>query len=216
MLRALALCLVSVLPAGACETALVLSIDVSGSIDRGEYRLQTQGLAAALSDPEVAEALVRGQVALAVVQWSGVSQQALVLPWQRMLTPEAVARYAERAARVPRAFEGSDTAVGQGVSFALAQFGGVPDCRKRVLDVSGDGPENAGFTDARARSEAVAAGVMVNAIAIEEPGPAAPVTSYYRGWVMTPGGFVVTARGLQDYARTLRLKLLRELVKPIG
>ena len=104
MLRALALCLVTVLPAGACETALVLSIDVSGSIDRAEYRLQVLGLAAALADPEVAEALVRGQVALAVVQWSGVSQQALVLPWQRMLTPEAVARYAERAARVPRAF----------------------------------------------------------------------------------------------------------------
>ena len=216
MLRALILACLTAAPAPACETALVLSIDVSGSIDRDEYRLQTEGLAFALRDPEVAEALVRGQVALAVVQWSGVSQQALVLPWQRMLTPEAVARYAERAARVPRAFEGSDTAVGQGVSFALAQFGGVPDCRKRVLDVSGDGPENAGFTDARARSEAVAAGVMVNAIAIEEPGPAAPVTSYYRGWVMTPGGFVVTARGLQDYARTLRLKLLRELVKPIG
>ena len=50
-----------------CETALLLSIDTSGSIDRGEYRLQVQGLADALADPDVAEALVRGQVALAVV-----------------------------------------------------------------------------------------------------------------------------------------------------
>ena len=216
MLRILILACLVAAPVPACETALVLSIDVSGSIDRSEYRLQTEGLAAALRDPEVAEALVRGQVALAVVQWSGASQQALVLPWQRMLTPDAVTRYATRAAAVPRAFEGSDTAVGQGMRFALAQFAAVPDCRKQVIDVSGDGQENAGFTDARARSEAVAAGVSINAIAIEEPGPAAPVTSYYRGWVITPGGFVVTARGLQDYARTLRLKLLRELVKPIG
>ena len=216
MLRALTLAVLTAFPAGACETALVLSIDVSGSIDRGEYRLQTEGLALALRDPEVAEALVRGQVALAVVQWSGPSQQALVLTWQRMLTPDAVVRYAIRAAAAPRAFEGSDTAVGQGVRFAQAQFAGVGDCRKQVIDISGDGQENAGFTDARARSEAVAAGVAINAIAIEEPGPAAPVTSYYRGWVVTPGGFVVTARGLQDYARTLRLKLLRELVKPIG
>jgi len=216
MLRALSLVCLTAAPASACETALVLSIDVSGSIDRGEYRLQIEGLASALRDPEVAEALVRGQVALAVVQWSGASQQALVLPWARMLTPGAVARYADRAEAVPRAFEGSDTGVGQGVRFALAQFAAVPDCKAKVIDVSGDGPENTGFTDARARAEAVAAGVTVNAIAIEEPGLASPVTAYYRGWVMTPGGFVVTARGLQDYARTLRLKLLRELVRPIG
>ena len=199
-----------------CDTALVLSIDVSGSIDSADYRLQTEGLAAALSDPEVAEALVRGQVALAVVQWSGAEQQSLSLSWQRMLTPEAVTRFAARATTMPRAFKGSDTAVGQALSFALGQFSAVPDCLRRVIDISGDGQENAGFTDAKARSEAVAAGVMVNAIAIEEPGPASPITSYYRGWVITPGGFVVTARGLQDYAETLRRKLLRELLEQVG
>jgi Ca-activated chloride channel family protein len=133
-----------------------------------------------------------------------------------MLTPDAVARYAARAATLPRAFTGSDTAVGQGLSFALAQFAVVPDCQRRVVDISGDGQENAGFTDAEARAEARMAGVTVNAIAIEEPGPAAPVTAYYRAWVITPGGFVVTARGLQDYAETLRQKLLRELADPIG
>ena len=57
---------------------------------------------------------------------------------------------------------------------------------------------------------------QLNAIAIEEPGSAIPITTYYRNWIITPGGFVVTARGLQDYAETLRLKLLRELTKPIG
>jgi Ca-activated chloride channel family protein len=60
------------------------------------------------------------------------------------------------------------------------------------------------------------AGIQINAIAIEEPGPAFPITTYYRRWIITPGGFVVTARGLQDYAETLRLKLLRELTKPVG
>ena len=203
-------------PALSCETALLLSIDVSGSIDGGDYLLQAEGLAAALADPEVAEALVSGQVALAVVQWSGVDQQALVLPWQRMLDPDDVSRYGARAASMPRAFKGSDTAVGEGIRFGLAQFAAVPDCGRFVLDVSGDGQENAGFTDAKARSEAEAAGVTINAIAIEAAGQAFPITSYYRKWVLTPGGFVVSARGLQDYAETLRLKLLRELVKPIG
>jgi len=216
MLRAAVLACLIAQPALSCETALLLSIDVSGSIDRGDFLLQTEGLAAALADPEVGEALVRGQVALAVVQWSGVSQQALVLPWQRMLDPDAVSRFADSAAAMPRAFEGSDTAVGEAISFALAQFGPVGDCTRRVLDISGDGQENAGFTDARARSEAVRAGIMINAIAIEEAGQAFPITTYYQRWVITPGGFVVSARGLQDYAETLRLKLLRELAEPIG
>lgn len=216
MLRAALFACLTAHPALACETALVLSIDVSGSIDASDYRLQAEGLAAALADPAVAEALVRGQVALAVVQWSGAGQQALVLDWQRMLTPEAVSAFAARAAAMPRAFKGSDTAVGEGLSFAVAQFAAVPDCVRRVVDISGDGQENAGYTDARARGQAQAAGVIVNAIAIEEPGPGLPVTTYYRAWVITRGGFVVTARGLQDYAETLRLKLLRELGDPIG
>ncbi|MBA3909088.1 MAG: hypothetical protein C0524_04190 [Rhodobacter sp.] len=216
MLRVLGLACLTAWPAVACETALVLAIDVSGSIDGGDYILQTEGLAAALTDPELAEALVRGQVALAVVQWSGAAQQTLVLPWQRMLTDRDVTRFADSAAAMPRAFKGSDTAVGEGLRFALSQFSAVPDCQRLVVDISGDGQENAGYTDARAKSEAIAAGVMVNAIAIEDPGQAFPITSYYRAWVITPGGFVMSARGLQDYARTLRLKLLRELVKPVG
>lgn len=216
MLRAVLIACLPIGPALACETALLLSIDVSGSIDGGDYRLQTEGLASALSDPEVAEALVRGQVALSVVQWSGTEQQAVVLPWARMLTPGAVTRIAEDAANLPRVFYGSDTAVGQGLRFAAAQFAAVADCRRAVIDVSGDGQENAGFTDSMARAEAMDLGMTINAIAIEEPGPAFPITAYYRRWIITPGGFVVTARGLQDYAETLRLKLLRELTKPIG
>jgi Ca-activated chloride channel family protein len=216
MLRAALLLCLTAPPALACETALLLSIDVSGSIDRADYRLQAGGLAAALSHPDVIEALVRDQVALALVQWSGVAEQALVLPWARMLTEADVARFAARAEAMPRAFSGSDTAVGQGLRFAAAQFAAVPDCHRRVIDISGDGQENAGFTDARARAEAVAAGIILNAIAIEEAGPAIPITTYYRRWIISPGGFVVTARGLQDYAETLRLKLLRELAKPVG
>jgi Ca-activated chloride channel family protein len=133
-----------------------------------------------------------------------------------MLDPGAVTRFADTAAAMPRAFKGSDTAVGEAIRFALARFAPVADCKRQVIDISGDGQENAGFTDAKARNEAVAARVTINAIAIEEPGPAFPITSYYRGWVITPGGFVVSARGLRDYAETLRLKLLRELVRPVG
>lgn len=216
MLRAALLLCLTVLPASACETALLLAIDVSGSIDGGDYRLQTEGLAAALLDPDVTEALVKDQVALAVVQWSGTREQAFVQPWQRMLAPRDVTRFAAKARTTERAFRGSDTAVGEALRFATAQFAAVPDCARHVIDISGDGQENAGFTDTEAQREAVGAGLTINAIAIEEPGQAVPITTYYRRWIISPDGFVVTARGLQDYARTLRLKLLRELAKPIG
>lgn len=203
-------------PSAGCETALVLSVDVSGSIDAGDYTLQTAGIAAALADPTVAEALVKDSVALAVVQWSGAEDQALVLGWRQMLSPQDVADFAAEALALPRAFKGSDTAVGEGLRFAMTALAAAPDCRRRVIDVSGDGQENAGFSDARARGEATRAGITVNAIAIEEQGPASPITSYYQRWVITRDGFVFTAHGLQDYAETLRLKLQRELVKPVG
>lgn len=216
MLRALVLCLCLPVSALSCETALVLAIDVSGSIDAGEYALQVQGLADALDDPAVRAELLRGQVALAVVQWSGVGQQALVQPWRRMLSAAEIDRFAAATRVLPRAFTGSDTAVGEAVAFAAAQFEAVPECRRRVIDISGDGPENAGFTIGRDRSLAERAGIEINAIAIEDRGASAPTTAFYHRWVITRGAFVMTARGLDDYPRAIRAKLLRELSRIVG
>jgi len=214
MLRILlALCLLP-LPGRACETALLLAIDVSGSIDAGEYALQVQGLADALDDPEISEVLVQGQVALAIVHWSGVGAQALVHPWARMRSRGDVARFASDARARPRAFAASDTAVGQAIGFSAAQFAAMPECRRHVIDISGDGPENAGFTVGQARQAAQAKGIEINAVAIEDMGPSSPISSFYRRWVITRGGFVMTARGLGDYPRAIRAKILRELTKP--
>lgn len=213
------LCLLSflaALPARACETALLLAIDVSGSIDEGEYALQVQGLADALEDPEVAGILERGQVALSVVHWSGLGRQAVVLPWRRMLTPAEVAGFAGRTRALPRAFDASDTAVGEALAFSAAQFDQVADCRRHVIDISGDGPENAGFTVGRARANAIARGIEINAIAIEDMGVTTPTAAFYRRWVISKDGFVIVARGLEDYPRAIREKLIRELTKPVG
>lgn len=211
----LALALLLLLPARIaqpCATALLLAMDVSGSVDPGEWVLQRDGLAAALRDPAIRDVLVADQVALAVVQWSALGQHSLVLPWQRMTDPAAVGDFAALAAAMPRAYAGSDTAVGAALEFSLAQFAAVPDCRRRIIDMSGDGDENTGFTTPRARAAAIAAGVEVNALAIESMGLS--VTGYYLRRVITPGGFVETARGHLDYARAIRTKLLRELTRP--
>lgn len=209
---ALALSLTLSGAAQACETALVLAMDVSGSVDPAEWRLQADGLAAALEDRAIREVLVQDQVALAVVQWSAMGQQALVIPWQRMLDPGAVAHLADRVRRMPRAFAGSDTAVGEALAFSLAQLEAVPDCRRKIIDMSGDGDENTGFTTPAARRAAIAQGVEVNGLAIEAMGLS--ISNYYRRWVITPGGFVETAQGHLDYARAIRTKMLRELTRP--
>lgn len=218
MLRALltiaTLCLASPVP--ACETALLLAVDVSGSIDPHEYALQTNGLADAIQSPDIAAALVHGQVALALVHWSGVGRQKLSLPWQRMTTPAEVTAFAGALRSIPRPREYSDTAIAEAILFSIRQFAAVPDCRQSVIDMSGDGVENAtnGLPDARAK--AAAAGITINAIAIEADGRWANLSEYFRKRVITPGGFVVTARGVADYPRAIREKLLRELTKAVS
>ena len=198
--------------AKACQLALILMIDVSSSIDIGEYRFQVDGMADALMDPAIAEILVRDQVALSVVQWSGIGEAEMSLPWQRMLSAESVVNFANRARAIDRRWERSRTAVGDAIDFGATQFGPVSDCRRRVMDVSGDGASNVGFDTATMRQQIQEMGIEINGLAIDRVGIS--VTEFYRRFVITRGGFVLTARGYSDYPRTIAAKLFREIVKP--
>ena len=196
-------------PARACSVALLLAIDVSNSVDPGEYRIQTDGLALALRDPQVREALVQGEVAVSVVQWSGRTRQEVTFPWTRIRTDADVEALALRAERMSRAFVMSDTAVGDLIRFATNSFGEVGDCEKRVIDISGDGTDNAGTDPASARRAAEAQGIVINGLAIE--GIGVSITNFYSRHVITRGGFVMTARGHTTYAETLKRKIRREV-----
>ena len=197
----------------ACSTALILAIDVSNSIDAGEYRIQTDGLADALLAPDIQEELVGGEVALMVVQWSGQGRQEVSIPWRRMRTHLDVTVMAAEARAMRRAFLMSDTAVGDVIRFSLDQFGPVNDCLRRVIDISGDGADNAGTDPRAARRLAERLGVQINGLAIEGMGLA--ITSFYRRHVITRDGFVMTARGHFTYAETLRRKILREVSRAL-
>lgn len=169
-LAALAFATLFAQPALGCDTALVLTIDVSNSIDTGEYRIQTDGLADALQDPEIINKMVDGNIHLAVVQWSGADKQTLSIPWTAIRTTHDVALVADQARRMVRAFVLSDTAPAEAIYFALALFDAVPDCARRVIDVSGDGTPNSGSDVRAARAAAERAGVTINGIAIESLG----------------------------------------------
>jgi len=200
-------------PVQACRLALILAIDVSGSIDPGEYRFQMRGLADALEDPEIAHALVQEQAATMVVQWSGADEQAVIVPWLRMLSPGHVSRLAAQLRSEPRRFWDGRTAIGTLLQRLLPEFESVADCRRKVIDISGDGAVNDGISPPGPRLAARAAGVTVNGLAIDRIGLS--ITEFYRRHVVTGSdSFVISARGYSDYPRAIRLKLLREILVP--
>lgn len=199
-------------PAFACKLALILSMDVSTSIDEGEYAYQRDGLAAALLDAEIVNVLTRDQVALMVVQWSGRNDQAVVVPWRRMLSVAEVHSFSDRVSRMRREFINSKTAIGSALAFSIEQFSAVNDCQRKVIDVSGDGASNSGAETFSQSRRAAQLGIEVNGVAIDIMGNA--ISEYYRRYVATPDGFVMTSTGFSDYPRTIRAKILRELVLP--
>ncbi len=215
-LRAMFALLLGILPTGAmaCDTALVLTIDVSNSVDTAEYRLQVDGLAAALKDPEIVETMIRTETAIAVVQWSGEDRQELTIPWLRIRTALDAEYLAGQARLMQRAFVLSDTAPAEAIYFSLGLFDQVPDCTRKVIDISGDGTPNGGSDVRAARNTAERAGVTINGIAIESMGLA--ITNFYRSAVITRNGFVMTARTHREYPAAIRAKILREISRIVG
>ena len=199
-------------PALACQLALILSMDVSTSIDGGEYAYQRDGLADALLDTEVMNVLVRDRVALTVVQWSGANEQRAVIPWRRMHSQGDVQAFSNWVRSMRREFVNSKTAVGSAISFSIEQFRDMADCERKVIDVSGDGASNSGAETSSQSRRAARMGIEINGVAIDIMGNA--ISEYYRRYVTTPEGFVLTSTGFSDYPRTIRAKLLRELVRP--
>ena len=199
-------------PALACDLALALAVDVSGSVDAGEYRLQMDGLAEAFRDPVISEALVRGQAQIMLLQWTGTSRQKITIPWTRITDFEDVEQLATRIADDPRIWRNYSTAIGDALSITLDQFAPVAHCRRLLIDLSGDGLSNEGAPPREVHPSLSAAGVVVNAIAIEESEP--DLTAYFfENVIVGEGAFVVPAATFDEYPEKIRKKLLREIVQ---
>ena len=198
-----------------CRLALALAVDVSRSIDAVDYVIQTEGLAAALEDAEVREAIFspEGEVALAVYYWSGPGHQEMVQDWVLLDGPEALDRvvWAVRGARRPDVR--LPTALGDALVFGAGLMAAAPPCARRVLDVAGDGRNNVGISVRTAYARADFGGVVVNALAVGEHEQ--DVARYFREEVIRgPGAFVEIAPRQVDYPPAIRRKLLRELEGP--
>ncbi len=196
----------------ACETALLLAVDVSGSIDAKEYRIQMDGLAAALRDNLVVQALVDGKNSVAVMQWTGENRQELSVPWRQVSSSYDVEALALAVEQMPRAWNQYSTAIGDALIFAQSVLKKGPACRRKVVDVSGDGVSNEGVVPEQGREILRLEGVTVNALVIETDD--LDLTGYFWENVITgDAAFVATAQGFEEYPLRIRQKLIRELAR---
>lgn len=198
----------------ACELALVLAVDVSGSVDGHEYRIQMDGLAAGLRDGIVTEALVAQQARVTLIQWSGLSRQRQTVPWTVLNSPADVSQLADRIANDPRVWRNYSTAIGEALQLSIDVLAEAP-CARKVIDVSGDGLSNEGGEPQAQRPALQAQGIIVNALAIETDDT--DLTGYFfENVIHGEGAFVVTADGFEDYPDKIRRKLQRETTKQLS
>ncbi|MBX9699285.1 MAG: DUF1194 domain-containing protein [Acetobacteraceae bacterium] len=210
------------------DLLLLLAVDVSRSMDEEEARLQREGYAAALLDPGVLRAIgdgPYGAIALAYLEWSGPEHQAVLLPWTRVTGPVDAAGCSARLRTAPLTI-GTWTSISTALDRARQEIAAAPFAADRhVIDVSGDGVNNAGGAVEAARDRAVADGIVINGLPVMKGAPTGvmpggstvPLDEYYREQVAGgPGAFVIPAEDFHSFGQAIRRKLVMEIAARPG
>jgi len=207
------------------DVALVLVTDVSRSIDDTEFKLEKDGYASAFTSRKVLEAIhsgPAGKIAVAYVEFASSFEVRTVLDWTLITDRASAEAFVEQLGAEPRSFWGR-TAISAGVDHAvqlLAETG--LNATRRVIDVCGDGTNNAGREAADARDDAVQAGITINGLAIinEHPAswtfahvqPPGGLANYYRENVTGgPGSFVLEVHDFSSFGEAMIRKLVNEI-----
>jgi hypothetical protein len=222
MARTVCICLLLVLllphPAAAqqkVDLELILLADGSGSIDEQEFLLQRRGYARALRHPRVMGAIrngALGRIALTYVEWSGAFLHVPIVPWTVIRNKTDLATFAQQLEQKPRELDGGGTAVGAAILYGAKSlrenaFAG----KRRVIDISGDGPDKDGVPASIGRDQALAEGNTVNGLPILD-GRFPNLDIFFLDNVIGgPGGFSIPAKGFKDFYRAILTKLIREI-----
>ncbi|WP_093966098.1 DUF1194 domain-containing protein [Actibacterium lipolyticum] len=212
-----AICAMPALGQATCRQALAIGLDVSGSVDQREYRLQLDGLAAALLNENVQAALFSlpdAPVSLAVYEWSGAQDQLIIVPWTAVSDGNALNSIVTKLRTAQRQLKGQATALGTALITGRDLLNTMPHCWKRTLDLSGDGKSNEGPRPRDVKEGAGLAQITVNALVIgEDHGEsAAALSAYFRAEVISgPDAFVEVAHGFDEFEAAMVRKLLKEL-----
>ena len=195
---------------------LVLALDGSASVNYEEFDLVTHGTADAFRDPDVQAAIAatQGGIRVCIVQWSSIRKQAVTLDWTFADGPAAARTLADQVATMPRTVDGGGTMIHAGLSFAAMQYATAPGpARRKVIDVSGNGPDDDPEALRETRARLIGQGITINGLAVHEDDPG--LSAYFRDWIIGgPGAFAIAASDFDDFARAMRRKLLREISGP--
>ena len=202
------------------DLELILAVDVSRSMDIDEQQLQRDGYVAALTHPEVIDAITQGRhgrIALSYVEWAGPSTQYKVVDWRVVDGPESARAFAAALARAPiQHFRG--TSISNSLVFLAPQFDNNGyEAARRVIDVSGDGPNNMGLPIELARDPVVQSGITINGlpIMIKQSMGFSSISNldvYYEDCVIGGfGAFLVVVRSADQFAEAIRRKLVLEI-----
>jgi hypothetical protein len=203
------------------DLELVIAVDVSLSMDLDEQRLQRDGYVAAFRDGELHKAIMSGghrRIAVVYIEWAGPQWQSVIIPWTVIDSPEAARAFADRLEKQPITRE-RWTSISGALQFAgsmLRESNARGD--RRVIDISGDGPNNAGPPVQVARAALLAEGIVINGLPImlklDVPGyfDLVDLDRYYAACVIGgPGSFMVPVKSLAELKEAIRRKLLLEI-----
>ena len=204
----------------ACDLALVLAMDASSSVNEKEYELQLKGMAAALLDTEVTEAILSlGGMYMAAFEWNGRTNQKMLFNWSQLNTEADIFALAQALATHKRNSVRSPTALGSALGFAHRLFPAVPvPCIRQVIDVSGDGLNNEGITPEKVYALWDFSKITVNGLAIKGTDPLhdnihQDIEDYYRQQVLRGNAsFLVIAENFESFEEAMKKKLLKEIV----
>lgn len=226
-LTAWALTLVPAIASADCRQALVLGLDVSGSVDLREYWLQRNGLASALEDPEVVAAFLAipdAPVSVMVFEWSGAYYQRELYPWVSVISPNDLSEIANQLRTDKNVGGKNSTAIGAAILFAGNAFERVAGCWKRTLDLSGDGKNNDGPGPETMANDPSLHNLTINGLVVigytgassvlPKVDIAELVAYFQRNVIRGPGAFTEVTLGFEDFEHAMKKKLLREISVP--
>lgn len=204
------------------DLALAMAIDISGSIDPDEAKLQREGYVQAFGDPVIVKAILggsHGRIAVAYYEWSDAWVQRLLIDWTLLDSEASIAAFASRLASAPISIA-RRTSISGAIRYAIPLFARSPyEAERKVLDISGDGSNNDGGLVTDMRHEALKDRIIINGLPImnDRPNPfgfpsESDLDKYYLHCVTGgPRSFVEVARNFEDFPRAVRKKLLQEV-----
>jgi hypothetical protein len=199
------------------DVELVLAVDASRSMDDEEFALQRAGYVGAIRDPAFLKAVragLHGRIAITYFEWAGTVRAESVVPWHMIADADDAETFAAALASRPAGgFRGTSLSAALDHGAALLSDNGY-DGLRRVIDISGDGPNNLGAPVTDARDAAVTAGIVVNGLPILiRPSPTFPqLDRYYADCVIGgPGAFMLPVRTAEEFATAIRRKLILEV-----